>query len=630
MTEIIDEIFKSIPKDKISDAVFEGANIVLYSKDPQFIFKSNDLVRSTVMEIKKRIELRPDPSILMDSERAEEEIRKLIPAEAGIDQIIFDDQRSLVFIEVEKPNLAIGKGGELLQEIKQKTHWVPTIRRSPPIRSPIIENIRGVLYQNSDYRRKFLDRTGRRIYNGWMRSKRHEWIRLTYLGSGRQVGRSCILLQTQESRILIDCGIDVSQENEEAYPYLDAPEFKIDELDAVILSHAHVDHSAFLPYLFKYGYRGPVYCTAPTRDISALLQLDTIKIQRNDNNDPIYTQDEVKEFVKHTVILDYEEVTDITPDIRITFHNSGHIIGGAMVHIHVGNGLHNILYSGDIKYSKTSLLAPASTRFPRLETLMLEATYGAKDNVGPPPQEQDEIFAATCRDIFARGGKLLMPVLGSGRGQEVLVIIDRMIRNNLIEPVPIYIDGLVWDITAIYTAYPEFLNAEIRNQIFHKDNNPFLADWVKRVGSTKERQEVIDSDGPCIILATSGMLNGGASVEYFKQLAEQEKNAIMFSSYLSPNSLAKRVYSGETAIAFRRGSGQEILTVRMEVHKLDVSGHADRKELVAFVNNLNPKPKKIILNHGESSRCLDLASSLHKQFRIETIAPRNLEAIRLR
>jgi predicted metal-dependent RNase len=361
------------------------------------------------------------------------------------------------------------------------------------------------------------------------------------------------------------------------------------------------------------------------------MQLDTIKIQRNEaTGEPIYSQDEVKEFVKHTVILDYEEVTDITPDIRITFYNSGHIIGGAMVHIHVGNGLHNILYSGDIKYSKTSLLSAAVTRFPRLETLMLEATYGAKDNISAPPQEQDEQFAAICRDIFARGGKLLMPVLGSGRGQEVLVIIDRMIRNKLIEPVPIYIDGLVWDITAIYTAYPEFLNAEIRNQIFHKDNNPFLAEWVKRVGSAKERQVVIDSSEPCIILATSGMLNGGASVEYFKQLAEQEKNAIMFSSYLAPTSLAKRVWNGETEFAFRKGSGQEIVKCRLEVHKLDVSGHADRKELMAFVQNLQPKPKKIILNHGEASRCLDLGSSLHKQFRIETIAPRNLDAIRLR
>jgi uncharacterized protein len=630
MTEIIDEILKSIPKDKITDAVFEGANIVLYSKDRQFLFNSSDLIRSAVMDVKKRIELRPDPSMLLDQEETEAVIRSLVPEDAGIDQIIFDPQRSLVFIEAEKPTVAIGKGGEILQQIKEKTYWVPTIRRTPPIRSPIIENIRAVLYQNSDYRRKFLDRTGKRIYSGWMRGKKHEWIRLTYLGSGRQVGRSCILLQTQESRILLDCGIDVSQDNEEAYPYLDAPEFKIDELDAVILTHAHVDHSAFIPYLYKYGYRGPVYCTAPTRDISALMQLDTIKIQRNEGMEPIYTQDEVKEFVKHTIILDYEEVTDITPDIRITFYNNGHIIGGAMVHIHVGNGLHNILYTGDIKYSKTSLLSPAVTRFPRLETLMIEATYGAKDNISAPPNEQDEEFAQTCRDIFARGGKLLMPVLGSGRGQEVLVIIDRMIRNKLIDAVPIYIDGLVWDITAIYTAYPEFLNADIRNQIFNKDNNPFLAEWVKRVGSVKERQEVIDSAEPCIILATSGMLNGGASVEYFKQLAEQEKNALMFSSYLSPGSLGKRVFSGETEIFFKRGNAQDVVHVRMEVHKLDVSGHADRKELMAFVQNLQPKPKKIILNHGENTRCLDLASSLHKQFRIETVSPRNLEAIRLR
>lgn len=630
MTAIIDEIMKSVPKDKISDAVFEGANIVLYSKDKDFIFNSSELIRGVVMDIKKRIELRPDPSMLVEMEKAEEIIRSIVPADAGLDQVIFDPMRSIVNLEVEKPSLMTGRSNEILLEIKEKTFWVPFVRRTPPIRSPIIENIRGVLYANSDYRRKFLDRTGRRIYDGWMRGKKHEWIRLTYLGSGRQVGRSCILLQTQESRILLDCGIDVSQDDEEAYPYLDAPEFKIDELDAVILTHAHVDHSAFIPYLYKYGYRGPVYCTAPTRDISALMQLDTIKIQRNEGGTEIYTQDEVKEFVKHSIILDYEEVTDITPDIRITFYNDGHIIGGAMIHIHVGNGLHNILYSGDIKYSKTSLLSPAVTRFPRLETLMLEATYGAKDNVSAPPNEQDEQFAAICRDIFARGGKLLMPVLGSGRGQEVLVIIDRMIRNKLIDAVPIYIDGLVWDITAIYTAYPEFLNADIRNQIFNKDNNPFLADWVKRVGSVTERKQVIDSGEPCIILATSGMMNGGASVEYFKQLAEQEKNAIMFSSYLAPGSLAKRVFQGETEFAFRKGQGQEMIKCRMEVHKLDVSGHADRRELIAFVQNLQPKPKKIILNHGENMRCLDLASALHKQFRVETVCPRNLEAIRLR
>jgi KH/beta-lactamase-domain protein len=630
MNPIFDEIFKTVPKEKVSDAVFEGANIVLYTKDREFLFDGSDLVRRAVMDVKKRIELRADTSCLVDVERAEELIREIIPKEAGLDQILFDPERSLVTIEVDKPSMLAGRNNDVTLEIKKQTFWSPSVHRVPPIRSKIIEGIRTVLYQHSDYRRKFLDRTGRRVYDGWMRGRKHEWIRLTYLGSGRQVGRSCILLQTQESRILLDCGMDVSQEGEEAYPYLDAPEFKIDELDAVILSHAHVDHSAFIPYLYKYGYRGPVYCTAPTRDISALMQLDTVKIQRNERDEPIYGEEEVKEFVKHSIILDYEEVTDITPDVRITFHNSGHIIGGAMVHLHIGNGLHNILYTGDIKYSKTSLLSPAVTKFPRLETLMLEATYGARENVSPPPNEQDEQFAGICKEIFKRGGKLLMPVLGSGRGQEVLVIIDRMIRGGLLDPVPIYIDGMVWDITAIYTAYPEFLNAEIRQQIIQKDDNPFLQEWVKRVGSVNERRQVIESGESCIIIATSGMLNGGASVEYFKQLAEQDKNAIMFSSYLAPGSLAKRVWSGERAFAFRKGTGQEIVECKMEVHKLDVSGHADRKELMSFVQHLNPKPRKIILNHGESSRCLDLASALHKQFRVETVCPRNLEALRLR
>jgi predicted metal-dependent RNase len=162
-----------------------------------------------------------------------------------------------VIIEAEKPGVAIGKDGEILQEIKKKTLWVPIIRRTPTIRSQLIENIREVLYQNNDYRRKFLHKTGERIYNGWLRrQKKEEWVRLTYLGSGREVGRSSILLQTPESRVLLDCGINAGADSpEDMYPYLEAPEFNISQLDAVIVSHAHLDHSALIPYLFKFGYR---------------------------------------------------------------------------------------------------------------------------------------------------------------------------------------------------------------------------------------------------------------------------------------------------------------------------------------------------------------------------------------
>ena len=630
MADITKEILKNLPENKISDVNFEGANIVLYTKDKDFFLNNNGMIKRIVDDIKKRVELRPDPSITMDLEEAEKIIRSIIPEEAGVDQIIFDPQRSRVIIEAEKPGLAIGKQGSILRDIRIQTLWVPLIRRKPAIRSKLIENIRAVLYQHSDYRRKFLDKVGHRIYDGWRREKKNEWIRLTYLGSGRQVGRSCIFLQTPESRVLLDCGINVASPDK-PYPYLDAPEFNINELDAVILSHAHIDHCGFIPYLFKYGYRGPVYCTEPSRDVSALLLLDYIKIQRAEGQDPIFTSEDIKEMVKHTITLEYDEVSDITPDVRITMYNAGHILGSAMVHLHVGNGLHNILYSGDQKYGKTLLLEPAVTLFPRLETLMLEATYGGKENVMPHRQETDEELMNIIKETTERNGKVLIPTLGVGRAQEVILAIEQMLREGKMNSIPVYIDGMVWDVTAIHTAYPEYLNNSIRKLIFHKDQNPFLHEIFKRVGSQKERMEVIEETGPCVILATSGMLTGGPSVEYLKHLCDNPKNAMGFVNYQGEGSMGRRIQVGEREFTFSDGGKPEMLQIKMQVHTVEgFSGHSSRNQLMNFVAKCEPRPKKVIVNHGENSRCLDLASSIHKGFRIETVAPRNLETVRVK
>ncbi len=630
MADITKEILKNLPENKISDVNFEGANIVLYTKDKDFFLNNNGMIKKIVDDIKKRVELRPDPSITMEMEAAEKVIRSTIPEEAGVDQVIFDSQRSRVIIEADKPGLAIGKQGSILRDIRVQTLWVPLIRRKPAIRSKLIENIRAVLYQNSDYRRKFLDKVGHRIYDGWRREKKNEWIRLTYLGSGRQVGRSCIFLQTPESRILLDCGINVASVDK-PYPYLDAPEFNINDLDAVILSHAHMDHCGFIPYLFKYGYRGPVYCTEPSRDVAALLLLDYIKIQRADGQDPIFTSEEIKEMMKHTITLEYDEVSDVTPDVRITMYNAGHILGSAMVHLHVGNGLHNILYSGDQKYGRTLLLEPAVTMFPRLETLMLEATYGGKDNIMPHRQETDEELMTIIKDTIEKGGKVLIPTLGVGRAQEVMLAIEQMVRGGKMEPVSVYIDGMVWDVTAIHTAYPEYLNNSVRKLIFHKDQNPFLHEIFKRVGSQKERMDVIENKGACVVLATSGMLTGGPSVEYLKHLCDNPKNAIGFVNYQGEGSMGKRIQQGEREFTFSDGGKQEMLQIKMQVYTVEgFSGHSSRNQLMNFVAKCEPRPKKVIVNHGENSRCLDLASSIHKGFRIETVAPRNLETVRVK
>lgn len=631
MTQIIDEILKHLPDNKISDVSFEGANIVLYTKDKDFFLNNRGSIKKVVDMIKKRVELRPDPAITMDVEQAEKIIRKLIPKEAVICQMNFDPPRSRVLIETEKLGIAIGKQGSILREIREKTLWVPLIHRTPALRSKLIENIRSVLYQNSDYRKKFLDKVGHRVYDGWIRERKNEWIRLTVLGGGRQVGRSCFFLQTPESRILLDCGLDIAANDQNAYPYLEAPEFRLEELDAVIITHAHLDHSGFLPWLFRYGYRGPVYCTAPTRDVMSLLQLDLVKIMRSEGKEPLYTSEDVKECVKHTITVDFESVTDITPDVRLTFYNSGHILGCAMTHLHIGNGLHNMLYTADLKYGKTDLLDMPTMRFPRLESMILEATYGGKDNILPSKDECDRYFADIVKRTIERKGKVLVPVLGTGRAQEILLIVEKLVREGHIPNIPVYVDGMVWDITAIHTAYPEYLNAKVRKQIFHKNNNPFLSDIFRQIGSQKERKQLLEEEGSAVIIATSGMLVGGPSVQYFKELAPYTKNSMVFVSYQGEGSLGRRIQRGEREIGFKNGMKNEVVHVKMEIDTIDgFTGHSGRKQLMSFVGKIQPRPKKIIINHGESSRCLDLASSLHRQYRIETATPRNLEVIRLK
>lgn len=634
MPNIISEILKAIPNsDKhISDSVFEGANIVLYTKDTEFLMNSNDIIREAVGKVKKRIELRADPSITLDQEKTEKIIREKIPEESNIANILFDPQRSQVIIEAEKPGVAIGKQGETLRDIKAETNWTALVQRAPSIRSKIIENIRYVLYENNDFRRKFLDKVGKRIYTDWDSEKKNGWVRISFLGASRHVGRSSFLLQTQESRILLDCGIDPSKFNPaDKYPLYEAPEFNIQDLDAVIISHCHIDHIGLLPYLFKVGYDGPVYTTAPTRDIGALLMLDTISIAEKEAEKAIYSSTDIKEFVKRTICVDYEEVTDIAPDMRLTFYNAGHTLGSALVHLNIGNGSHNFMYTGDFLYEDTNLLQRASTRFPRLETVMMESTYGSKDDIGQPRKVAEEHLELIIKETAARGGKILMPVLGVGRSQEMMLIIERAIREGKIPKIPVYIQGMVWDITAIHTAYPDFFNPNIKREIFHKGINPFLSDVFQRVGSRKEAQDIIDSDQPCVIIATSGMMEGGAIIEYFRQLSDNPKHSLIFSCYQANGTLGRRLEDGEKDINMGGGDKPDMVSVKLQVHKMvGFSGHSSRQQLMNWVKHLDPRPKKVIVIHGEASKTLDLASSIHKAYRIETVAPKPLDAIRLR
>ncbi len=626
------DILKSITeklRENITEASFEGANIVLYTDNEKFFKNSEGKIKEIVDEIKKRIELRADTKILPNEQETESKIKKIVPEEAEITNIIFDVHRSIVIIEAKKPGMVIGKQGSILEEIKTTTLWTPQIQRSPAIKSKITENIREVLYANNNYRRKFLNSIGEKIYKEWNPEKVDEWIRLTFLGGARQVGRSCILLQTPNSKILLDCGIDVASQGQEKFPYFNIPEFDISQLDAIILSHAHLDHVGLVPYLYKMGYKGPIYMTPPTRDIAALLSLDFIGVAYKQAAQPLFSSTNIKDMVKHSICLNYNEVTDITPDVRLTFYNSGHALGGALIHLNIGNGAHNLLYTGDFKYGKSRLLDPAVINYPRIESVITESTYGSKNDILPPRIQSEEELLEIINKTIKRKGKVLIPELGLGRAQETMLILEDAIKSGKLKNVPIYIDGMIWDINAIHTAYPDFLSSRIKSLIF-QDQNPFVSEIFSRVGSAQERKKVIE-EGPCIVLATSGMLVGGASVEYFREFAGNKNNSIIFVCYQGIGSLGRQVQEGIKEIKMTVDGKEEIASVNLEVHTvLGLTAHAGRNELLSFFNNIRPKPKRIIINHGEVSKSLDLASALYKLNRIETNVPRILDTIRLR
>ncbi|MHA2119214.1 MAG: beta-CASP ribonuclease aCPSF1, partial [Candidatus Thorarchaeota archaeon] len=470
--DIRESVKKALPRSAaVTSVEFEGPEIAIYSKAPKILLDDGDKIKALARKMRKRLVVRSAPEVRVSHEEAEESIRKLVPADAEITSIDFDVSRGEVIIEAQKPGLVIGRSGSTLREITRRTFWRPSVMRTPPIESKLIKQIRYIVQSEAAYRNKIFRDIGRRIHRPPLLN--NGWIRLTAFGGFKEVGRQSMFLQTSESNILIECGVNVGTPSK-AFPRLDMPEFNLDELDAVIITHAHLDHCGMVPFLFKYGYRGPVYMTAPTLNLATLLQLDYLDVAEREGKLRPYRDRDVKEAILHTVTLNYGEVTDIAPDVRLTLHNAGHILGSAIVHLHIGDGQYNLAYTGDFKFGRTRLLEPATFTFPRLETLIVESTYGHPTDKMPPRQEVERKFASIIRRTVERGGKVLIPVLAVGRAQEIMLVLEDLVTKKRIPKIPIYIEGMIAQATAIHTTHPEALSKKIREMIFHQGINPFL------------------------------------------------------------------------------------------------------------------------------------------------------------
>ncbi len=439
------------------------------------------------------------------------------------------------------------------------------------------------------------------------------------------------MLSTPETKVLIDCGVNVGSDDN-ATPYLYIPEVSpISQIDAVVLTHAHLDHSGLIPLLYKYGYEGPVYCTPPTRDLMALLQLDFIDVAAKEGKTIPYESSMIRETLKHTITLNYGDVTDIAPDMKLTLHNAGHILGSSVVHFHVGDGLYNIAFTGDHKYEKTRLFDPAVNSFPRIETIITESTYGGSKDMQPSRREAENRLKDIVKETIARGGTVLIPAFAVGRSQEVMLVLEEIIRKGFIDDnIPVYLDGMIWEATAIHTTYPEYLNGELKNLIFHKGMNPFLADCFEQVDSVEKRKDILTNPRPGVILATSGMLNGGPIMEYLRAYGPDEKNALVFVGYQAEGTMGRRLQKGWSEVPVYNNGKSDIIKINLQVQTVDgFSGHSDRRQLMDYIKKMKPRPEHILTEHGDEKSCLDLASSIYRKYRIETRAPMNLETIRL-
>lgn len=611
---------------KIDKIDFEGPFVVVYVENPRDLLDRPEIITNAAKVLKKKIIVLASKP-LKDESATVEFIRRSIPEKAEIEDIKFVEDTGEVYIIAKRTGYVVGKGGTNILEILKETGWRPVVIRAPTIKSTFLEIFYNIMISGATERKKVMRKLSPRIFRPPLGVSRGLYI--TFLGAAREVGRSSILVSTDESNVLLDCGISVGGRN--PFPRFDLNAFDLDELDAVVVTHAHLDHAGALPLLFKYGYRGPVYLTRPTRDLLMLLLYDYLNLSQRSGLIPFFSWRDVTNLVNHMVTLEYAETIDISPDIKLTFYNAGHILGSALAHLNIESARHNILYTGDFRYRDTKLLDRAVRKFPRIETLIMECTYCGENDVLPSLREAEETLFSIIRETAVRGGKVLIPALAVGRAQELMLsLVDGFTSGELPE-IPVYLDGMIYDSTAIHSAYPDYLSSYVRDSVFKKDRDPFTDPHFNFIGSSEERPDVTKG-GPAVIIAPSGMLTGGPSVDYLRLLAPDPQNAIVLVSYQAEGTLGRKLREGAREIRLQSEEGEYVeIKVRAEVKVVEgFSAHADKVQLLTYLGTLEPKPHRVFLVHGEEGKMREFAPLASRSVAgIRTISPQLGETFKL-
>ncbi len=440
-------------------------------------------------------------------------------------------------------------------------------------------------------------------------------ITLSFYGGAREVTGSCYLLEFEGHKILVDCGMFQGArfaEERNCQNFL----FDAAEIEAVFLTHSHMDHIGRLPVLYKRGFRGKIYSTPPTRDLAEVMLEDGLFILKKEaehhHEEPCYAKEEVESVMGLFQPKPYYEIIAIG-SANFKFLNAGHILGSAFVRIEYGGK--NILFTGDIG-NDTSVLLPHSDVFTDINTLIIESVYG--DRVHKYKESRALLLERAIEDTVSRGGVLMMPIFATERTQEILFEINEMLEYKRIPSVPVFVDSpLAIKATEVFEKHPEYYNEAARTR-FENEKHLFEFKNLKFTLTKEESMAINDIKPPKIILAGSGMSTGGRIWHHEERYLGDPKSILMIVGYQTAGSLGRRLLQKTKEVMIR---GQ-MIEVRAEVRVIDgYSAHADQEKLMKTVLDTRDSLEKIYVIHGEDDAALNLAQLVKDRYGVSAEVP---------
>ena len=441
-------------------------------------------------------------------------------------------------------------------------------------------------------------------------------MKLNFLGGAYEIGASCILVKIDSKNILLDCGIRQSALKDPLPNFRTIQEYG--GVDAIIISHAHMDHIGSLPIISKEYPQARIYMNNMTKDLVRVLLYDSIKVMNNREAEiPLYAETQVEDMLNRVFTINYEVEFPIFDNIKLTFYNAGHIAGAACVYIQSSEGA--LFYSGDFSIFPQKSIEGAKIPRLRPDVAIFESTYGDKLHANRELEEQRLInLAAEC---INNKGKMLIPAFALGRSQEILLILKRAINKKQLSKVNIYVDGMVRNINSVYKLNPLFLKNTLGKKVL-KGIEPFYDNNVKKINKKEERDTILQSDESCIIVSSSGMLTGGPSTYYAEKIAPMENGYIVITGYQDEESPGRKLLNLYDADEDKRvlSIGEKSIPVKCKVEKVGLSAHGDKGEIKALINLLSPK--NLFLVHGDGDVIDSLGTEISMELNSNVFVPR--------